>query len=290
MIWCMIFPCMLQERSFLVVNSHTCNIPEHVRHLSVVENDSLSHALFPKSRNVRTILFPIVGMGVGSEALLDTLKTSYKNLRVLDLSDSPFESLPNSIAKLEHLRALTVANNCKIKRLPHPICKLQNLEILSLRGCKELETLPRGFGMLISLRKFYITTKQSIFKITQSWNFDFWIWWQFDVFQMQTWIRLRLRNNTKMLCRHGDCNVKHYHVWNRWPWNFKYYVVAKIKIYGESLAQFLWIIGVSPVAYTFVRVNWVEQCKCWRTWKSQDWCRIAVVKCSETFSSIRYYC
>ncbi|RZB41482.1 putative disease resistance protein RGA3 [Glycine soja] len=168
MIWCMIFPCMLQERSFLVVNSHTCNIPEHVRHLSVVENDSLSHALFPKSRNVRTILFPIVGMGVGSEALLDTLKTSYKNLRVLDLSDSSFESLPNSIAKLEHLRALTVANNCKIKRLPHSICKLQNLEILSLRGCKELETLPRGFGMLISLRKFYITTKQSIFKITQS--------------------------------------------------------------------------------------------------------------------------
>ncbi|XP_029126783.1 disease resistance protein RGA2 [Cajanus cajan] len=149
------------KEEHLLVNS-TQNIPKQVRHLSVGETDSLSHALFFKSRSVRTILFPIVGMGVDNEALLVTWITRYKYLRILDLSDSSFETLPNSIAKLKHLRALTLENNCKIKRLPDSIRKLQNLQLLSLRGCVELETLPKGLGMLISLQHLHITTKQSI--------------------------------------------------------------------------------------------------------------------------------
>ncbi|KAL5149175.1 Disease resistance protein RGA2 [Glycine soja] len=44
------------KEDLLVVNLRTCNIPEQARHLSVVENDSLNHALFPRSRSVRTIL------------------------------------------------------------------------------------------------------------------------------------------------------------------------------------------------------------------------------------------
>ncbi|XP_027353003.1 putative disease resistance protein RGA3 [Abrus precatorius] len=149
------------KEEFLVVNSCSSNILDQVMHLSIVENDSLSPTLSPKSR-VRTILFPIDGIGVDSEALLETWISRYKYLRVLDLSDSSFENLPNSIAKLEHLRSLDLANNCKIKRLPRSICKLQNLQFLSLRGCMQLETLPRGLGNLISLQHLYITTKQSV--------------------------------------------------------------------------------------------------------------------------------
>ncbi|KAH1208164.1 hypothetical protein GmHk_15G043042 [Glycine max] len=59
------------KEELLVVNSQTRNIPEQVRHFSVVENDSLSHALFPKSTSVRTILVRIEGMGVNNETLLD---------------------------------------------------------------------------------------------------------------------------------------------------------------------------------------------------------------------------
>ncbi|XP_027352861.1 putative disease resistance protein RGA3 isoform X2 [Abrus precatorius] len=150
------------KEEFLVVNSHTRYIPEQVRHLSVVENDSLSPALFPKSRTLRTILFPIDRIGVHSEALVDTWITRYKYLRALDLCDSSFETLPNSIAKLEHLRALDLSNNFKIKSLPHSICKLQNLQFLSLRGCMQFETLPRGLRKLTSLQQLYITTKQSV--------------------------------------------------------------------------------------------------------------------------------
>ncbi|XP_027339240.1 putative disease resistance protein RGA3 [Abrus precatorius] len=150
------------KAEFLAVNSHTSNIPEQARHLSIVENDSLSPALFPKSRTLRTILFPIDGIGVHCEALLDTWITRYKYLRLLDLSDSSFETLPNSIAKLEHLQGIDLSNNWKIKRLPHSICKLQNLKLFSVRGCMELETLPNGLGKLISLQHLYITTKQSV--------------------------------------------------------------------------------------------------------------------------------
>jgi len=111
---------------------------------------------------VRTIIFPVDGVGVGSESLLETWIKRYKYLRHLDLSNSSLATLPNSIAELEHLRAFSLDNNCKIKRLPNSFCKLQNLEMLSLRRCLGLETLPKGLGMLISLRKLYITTKQSI--------------------------------------------------------------------------------------------------------------------------------
>ncbi|KAH1101146.1 hypothetical protein GYH30_035973 [Glycine max] len=121
------------KEDLLVVNLRTCNIPEQARHLSVVENDSLNHALFPRSRSVRTILFPIDGMGVGSEALLDAWITRYIYLRLLE-----------------------------IKRLSYSICKLQNLLFLSLRGYVQLETLPKGLGMLISHQHLHLTTKQSI--------------------------------------------------------------------------------------------------------------------------------
>ena len=149
------------KEEHLMVNSFTRYIPEQIRYLSVVENDSLNYVLFPKSSRVRTILFPLKGTAVESKTLLHTWTTRYKHLRFLDLSDSSFDTLPSSIAKLKHLRTLFL-DKCKIKRLPHFLCKLHNLQILSLRGCMELETLPKSLGMLISLRKLYITTKQSI--------------------------------------------------------------------------------------------------------------------------------
>ncbi|XP_014494980.1 disease resistance protein RGA2-like [Vigna radiata var. radiata] len=150
------------KEEFLMVNSNSRNIPEQVRHISVVENDSLSHSFFPKSRGLRTIIFPVNGVGVGSESLLETWIKRYKYLRHLNLSNSSFATLPNSISKLEHLRALILDKNFKIKRLPNSICRLQNLQKLSLRRCSGLETLPKRLGMLISLRKLFITTKQSV--------------------------------------------------------------------------------------------------------------------------------
>ncbi|CAJ2671511.1 unnamed protein product [Trifolium pratense] len=150
------------KEHFVVVDSHNRNIPPQVRHLSIVEKEALGHALFPESRSVRSILFPIIGVGLENETVLDTWVSRYKYLHYLDLSDSSFESIPNSISKLEHLRFLDLSRNDKIRTLPNSICKLLQLQVLLLGGCTMLEHLPKGLGKLISLRHLIVTTKQSV--------------------------------------------------------------------------------------------------------------------------------
>ncbi|RHN47825.1 putative P-loop containing nucleoside triphosphate hydrolase, leucine-rich repeat domain, L [Medicago truncatula] len=150
------------REDFVTVGSHTQSIPQQVRHLSVVQNEPRGYALFPKSRSVRSILFPAFGLGLGSERVLDTWLSRYKYLRFLDLSDSSFKTMPNSISKLEHLRTLDLSRNLKIRTLPNSICKLLHLQVLLLNGCMELKTLPKGLGKLISLRRMIATTKQSV--------------------------------------------------------------------------------------------------------------------------------
>ncbi|KAL5062389.1 hypothetical protein RYX36_024126 [Vicia faba] len=145
---------------FVLVSSNTQTIPEKARHLSILENVLLDSSLIPESKRVRTILYPVQGVGLKSKDRLHTWILRYKYLLYLDLSSSSFQTLPTSIAKLKHLCVLYIRDNHQIKTLPRSIFKLQSLQVLSLVGCTELETLPEGFGKLTSLRKLYITAKQ----------------------------------------------------------------------------------------------------------------------------------
>jgi hypothetical protein len=133
-----------------------------VRHLSFPENKGLDKFPIRRFKKLRTILFPITGIGANSDAFLDACTSSCKQLRFLDLSDSTYEALPQSIGKLKHLKYLSLENNRKIKRLPDSICKLLMLEMLILTGCTELETLPKGLRKLISLQQLEITRKQCV--------------------------------------------------------------------------------------------------------------------------------
>jgi hypothetical protein len=160
------------KEEFVKVDSNTRNISVQARHLSIIENDSLDRVSFPKSKGVRTIMFPIKGVGLHNETLLHTWISRYKYLRYLYLDYSSFETLPNSIAELEHLRVLSLSYNKKIKRLPHSIFKLHNLQLLALNGCTELETLPKGLGKMTSLRHLNITTKQSVLTLTEFVNLN----------------------------------------------------------------------------------------------------------------------
>jgi len=58
------------KEGFVVFNFHFLRLPEQVKHLSIVENVSICHSLFPKSRSVRTILFPVKGASLDSETFL----------------------------------------------------------------------------------------------------------------------------------------------------------------------------------------------------------------------------
>jgi hypothetical protein len=66
------------KERFVVVNFCKQNVPEQARHLSIVENDSLDHTMFSKSKSVRTILFPIQGAGVDSKTLSDSWISRYR--------------------------------------------------------------------------------------------------------------------------------------------------------------------------------------------------------------------
>ncbi|KHN44956.1 Disease resistance protein RGA2-like protein [Glycine soja] len=176
------------KEDLLVVNLRTCNIPEQARHLSVVENDSLNHALFPRSRSVRTILFPIDGMGVGSEALLDAWITRYIYLRLLELGYVQLETLPKGLGMLishQHLHLTTKQSILflpKLKVLSVRHCKMLNLSLncesaihklrmkfLHLEHCPRQQTLPQWIlGAADTLQTLLIINSHSL-KMVPEW-------------------------------------------------------------------------------------------------------------------------
>ncbi|XP_038975943.1 putative disease resistance protein RGA3 [Phoenix dactylifera] len=72
-------------------------------------------------------------------------------LRVLDLTGTELESLPDSVENLLHLRYLNLSQT-NVKNLPESIRRLQNLHTLSLLGCKSLHMLPKAITSLCKLR------------------------------------------------------------------------------------------------------------------------------------------
>ncbi|PNY16170.1 disease resistance protein rga2-like [Trifolium pratense] len=94
------------KEEFVRVDSNTRNISEQARHLSIIENDSLEHVLFPMSTSVRTILLFSKGAGLDNEALLDTWVSRYK----LDIIGCPqLLNLPSDIHHLTALKELHIA-------------------------------------------------------------------------------------------------------------------------------------------------------------------------------------
>ncbi|CAL5431937.1 unnamed protein product [Camellia sinensis] len=72
-------------------------------------------------------------------------------LKVLDLSDTNIESLPDSISMLENLHQLLL-NGCRqLKNVPS-LEKLKALEHFELTG-SQIEKVPQGIGELVNLRK-----------------------------------------------------------------------------------------------------------------------------------------
>ncbi|KAJ7947225.1 NB-ARC domain disease resistance protein [Quillaja saponaria] len=74
-----------------------------------------------------------------------------KYLRVLSLPCGDFETLPNTIGELIHLRYLDLSFS-KIKELTESVCDLYNLQTLKLEQCESLNILPSAMPNLINLR------------------------------------------------------------------------------------------------------------------------------------------
>ncbi|XP_065635298.1 putative disease resistance protein RGA4 [Quercus suber] len=128
-----------------------------VCHLSILENGQEVTTQLEKLSKVQTIIFQTEQ----PMSLLEACISRFKYLRLLDLSNSSFEVLPNSIGSLKHLRFLNLEGNDIIKQLPDSICKLHSLQTLRLGDCSNLERLPKGIRDIISLRFLWVTTKHT---------------------------------------------------------------------------------------------------------------------------------
>ncbi|XP_075637228.1 disease resistance protein RGA2-like [Castanea sativa] len=128
-----------------------------VCHLSILESGQEVTTQLERLSKVQSIIFK-------TEQPMSILKSCisrFKYLRVLNLSNSSFEILPNSIGSLKHLSYLDLTKNGIIKQLPDSICKLYNLQTLLLDSCSNLERLPKGIRDIIRLRFLVVTTKHT---------------------------------------------------------------------------------------------------------------------------------
>ena len=101
-----------------------------VCHLSILESGQEVTTQLEKLSKVQTIIFQTEE----SMSILKACISRFKYLRVLDLCNSSFEMLPNSIGSLKYLRYLDLTRKDRIKQLPDSICKLYSLQTLLLGG------------------------------------------------------------------------------------------------------------------------------------------------------------
>jgi Leucine-rich repeat (LRR) protein len=153
---------------YTISNPSAEKVVERTRHVAFDSLDSLRNIPAPllNAHKVRTLLLRIPTLSTvveqslfsddhvleGNKSAHDTLVSSFKCLRALNLSRSNIQEVPNSIGKLKHLRFLDLSRNKGIKLLPHSITKLQNLQTLRLDFFGRLKELPEDTRNLINLR------------------------------------------------------------------------------------------------------------------------------------------
>ncbi|RWR84924.1 disease resistance protein RPM1-like protein [Cinnamomum micranthum f. kanehirae] len=84
---------------------------------------------------------------------LNSMASSIKLLRVLDLQGSSIVSVPDELVELFNLRYLSLRKT-NVDKLPESIGRFQNLQTLDIRDSK-IKTLPKGVEKLKKLRHLY---------------------------------------------------------------------------------------------------------------------------------------
>ncbi|XP_078149396.1 putative disease resistance protein RGA3 [Carex rostrata] len=145
--------CVLREASDVKTEGS-----QKIRRLSI-EGNEVNSRVIRKEKGLRTLLLHHSKPEIG----LDDLCKALSNLRILDLSESNFSILPNSLCDLVHLRYLDVKRS-EVTELPNSIGNFKYLVYLNLSFCSNLSHVPQNIINLQEL-KFLDITESRIEKI-----------------------------------------------------------------------------------------------------------------------------
>ena len=153
------------QPEYFTLSFHNKDIPKRIQHVAFSDTDWPKEEyealrFLEKLNNVCTLYFQMESATPRSKSFVSACTLRFKCIWVLELTNSSFEELHNSIGSLKHLRYLSLCGNKSIKKLPNSICKLYNLQTLILGECSELEEFLKGIESMISLRMLIITMKQ----------------------------------------------------------------------------------------------------------------------------------
>ncbi|XP_058089102.1 disease resistance protein RPM1-like [Magnolia sinica] len=133
-----------------------------VRRMSIYSSGEINHSNTGMT-HLRSLMVFDGNMSFSSS--LNTMASSFRLLRVLNLRGILIESIPDEVTNMFNLRYLNLSET-NVRELPVSLWKLQNLQTLDVRNTK-LERLPSGIVKLQKLRHLYI------YRITDKFYDDF---------------------------------------------------------------------------------------------------------------------
>ncbi|EXC01152.1 Putative disease resistance protein RGA3 [Morus notabilis] len=141
---------------FMMLEQCTPRDLSSICHSSVVcssELHTIPEALY-EAKKLRTLILLLPKGNLGE--VPSGVFSSFRYLRVMDLSGSGIKKLHESISFFIFLKFLDLSNT-HIQTLPESVCKLLNLQVMNLCGCSNLTELPSHTANLYKLKHLIIT-------------------------------------------------------------------------------------------------------------------------------------
>ncbi|XP_058084900.1 disease resistance protein RPM1-like [Magnolia sinica] len=140
-----------EERFCMTYNELQAGQNGKVRRMSIHSSGEINNSSVGMT-HLRS--FMVFDGNMSFSSALNTMASSFRLLRVLNLRGIPIESIPDEVTNMFNLRYLNLRKT-KVRELPESLWKLQNLQTLDVMNT-ELERLPSGIVKLRKLRHLFI--------------------------------------------------------------------------------------------------------------------------------------